>query len=161
RLLPQRGVGAAPDAGTGAARVGHHPAARGLGDELSLGFRADELLEREGQRSPHAAHRPAHARRRHAVRAGQHGGAGHPEVARGAAMRSARPLAAALAVAVVAVAAATPARADDEALVRVLAEQAAVHTGPGFGYRVVYVASRGEVLPAIGRATHDHWFRVQ
>jgi hypothetical protein len=58
-------------------------------------------------------------------------------------------------------ASAAPARADEEALVRVLAEQAAVHTGPGFGYRVVYVASRGEVLPAIGRATHDHWFRVQ
>ena len=53
------------------------------------------------------------------------------------------------------------ARADDQALVRVVAEVADVHTGPGFGYRVVYVAKRGEVLPAIGRATHDHWFRVQ
>ena len=42
--------------------------------------------------------------------------------------------------------AAAPARADDEALVRVLAEQAPVHTGPGFSYRVVYVASRGDVL---------------
>lgn len=57
--------------------------------------------------------------------------------------------------------AAAPARADDEALVRVIAEQAQVHTGPGFAFRVVYVAARGEVLPAIGRATHDHWFRVQ
>ncbi|MDB4981513.1 MAG: type 3 domain protein [Myxococcales bacterium] len=57
--------------------------------------------------------------------------------------------------------AAAPARADDEALVRVLAEQAAVHTGPGFGYRVIYVAARDEVFPAIGRATNDHWFRVQ
>jgi len=66
----------------------------------------------------------------------------------------------AMAAALLAVVAA-PARADDEALVRVLAEQAAVHTGPGFGYRIVYVAARGEVLPAIGRATHDHWFRVQ
>jgi hypothetical protein len=56
---------------------------------------------------------------------------------------------------------ATPARADDEALVRVIAEQAQVHTGPGFGYRVVYLANRDEVLPAIGRATNDHWFRVQ
>jgi hypothetical protein len=53
------------------------------------------------------------------------------------------------------------ARADDEALVRVIAEEAGVHTGPGFGYRVVYVAKRDEVLPAIGRATNDHWFRVQ
>jgi len=53
------------------------------------------------------------------------------------------------------------ARADEEALVRVLAEQAEVHTGPGFGYRTIYVAKRDEVLPAIGRATNDHWFRVQ
>jgi hypothetical protein len=57
--------------------------------------------------------------------------------------------------------AASPARAEDEALVRVIAEQAGVHTGPGFGYRVVYVATHDEVLPAIGRATNDHWFRVQ
>jgi hypothetical protein len=68
---------------------------------------------------------------------------------------------AAAAVLLVAAAGARPARADDEALVRVLVEQAAVHTGPGFGFRVVYRAARGEVLPAIGRATHDHWFRVQ
>jgi hypothetical protein len=63
----------------------------------------------------------------------------------------------ALALALVAPAA----RADDEALVRVVAEEAGVHTGPGFGYRVIYVAKRDEVLPAIGRATNDHWFRVQ
>jgi len=56
---------------------------------------------------------------------------------------------------------ATAARADDEALVRVVAEEAGVHTGPGFGYRVVYVARRDEVLPAIGRAANDRWFRVQ
>jgi hypothetical protein len=54
-----------------------------------------------------------------------------------------------------------PARADDAALVRVLAEEANVHTGPGFSFRVVYVAPRGEVLPAIGRSTADNWFRVQ
>jgi len=53
------------------------------------------------------------------------------------------------------------ARADDRALVRVIAEEAQVHTGPGFGFRVVYRARSGEVLPAIGRATHDHWFRVE
>jgi hypothetical protein len=64
-------------------------------------------------------------------------------------------------VAVALLAVARPARADDEALVRVIAEEAGVHTGPGFGYRVVYVAKRDEVLPAIGRATNDHWFRVQ
>lgn len=54
-----------------------------------------------------------------------------------------------------------PARADDRALVRVIAEEAQVHTGPGFGFRVVYVAKLNEVLPAIGRASHDHWFRVE
>jgi len=53
------------------------------------------------------------------------------------------------------------ARADDDALVRVLAEQAQVHTGPGFAFRVVYVAARGEVLPVVERATRAHWFRVR
>jgi len=53
------------------------------------------------------------------------------------------------------------ARADDEALVRVIAEEANIHTGPGFSFRVIYVAARGEVLPAIGRSTRDNWFRVQ
>jgi hypothetical protein len=64
-------------------------------------------------------------------------------------------------VATAVVLAAPAARAEDEALVRVIAEEAGVHTGPGFGYRVIYVAKRDEVLPAIGRATNDHWFRVQ
>ena len=54
-----------------------------------------------------------------------------------------------------------PARADDRALVRVIAEEAQVHTGPGFAFRVVYSAKLNEVLPAIGRASHDHWFRVE
>ena len=53
------------------------------------------------------------------------------------------------------------ARAGDEALVRVLADEANVHTGPGFSFRTIYVATRGEVLPAIGRSTTDNWFRVQ
>jgi hypothetical protein len=57
--------------------------------------------------------------------------------------------------------AAVEARADDTALVRVVSEEAQVHTGPGFGFRVVYRAQLGEVLPAIGRASHDHWFRVE
>jgi hypothetical protein len=71
-----------------------------------------------------------------------------------------RRLAATLLVAAV-ILQARPARADDEALVRVVAEEAGVHTGPGFGYRVVYVAKRDEVLPALGRASNDRWFRVQ
>ena len=42
-----------------------------------------------------------------------------------------------------------------------IAEAASVRTGPGFGYRVVYRANQGEVLTVIGRATNDHWFRVE
>jgi hypothetical protein len=53
------------------------------------------------------------------------------------------------------------ARGDDEALVRVIAEQASVHTGPGFAFRIVYVATRDDVLPVIERATRAHWFRVR
>jgi hypothetical protein len=53
------------------------------------------------------------------------------------------------------------ARADDQALVRVVAEEASVRTGPGFAFRIVYRAKLGEVMTAIGRATHDHWFRVE
>ena len=53
------------------------------------------------------------------------------------------------------------ARAEDQALVRVVAEEADVRTGPGFGFRPIYRAKLGEVLTAIGRATHDHWFRVE
>src|SRR5262249_37204473 len=52
-----------------------------------------------------------------------------------------------------------PAHAE-ETMVRVLAEQAQVHTGPGFGYRVVYLAGRGEVLRAAERATRGYWFRI-
>jgi len=65
------------------------------------------------------------------------------------------------AVLAAALAAPAPARAEDQALVRVIAEAASVRTGPGFGYRVVYRANQGEVLTVIGRATHDHWFRVE
>ena len=67
----------------------------------------------------------------------------------------------ALAIVVAAAATASPARAGDDALVRVLADEANVHTGPGFSFRVIYIAPRGEVLPAIGRSTTDNWFRVQ
>ncbi len=70
-------------------------------------------------------------------------------------------LAAALTALTVVLAAAQAARADDRALVRVISEEAQVHTGPGFGFRTVYRARQGEVLPAIGRASHDHWFRVE
>lgn len=50
---------------------------------------------------------------------------------------------------------------DDEALVRVIAEKANVHTGPGFSFRTIYVAAQGEVFPAMARSTESHWFRVR
>jgi hypothetical protein len=53
------------------------------------------------------------------------------------------------------------ARAQDEgAVVRVIAEEAEVRTGPGFAYRAVYTATRGETLKADSRASRDYWFHV-
>lgn len=46
-------------------------------------------------------------------------------------------------------------------VVRVIAELAEVKTGPGFSYRTVYVAPRGETLTAVERANREHWFRVK
>lgn len=83
--------------------------------------------------------------------------AGRPSVALSPARRLLLLTAALLATALL------PSRAgaEDETLVRVIAEQAAVRTGPGFAFRSVYVAERGEVLPVIERATAAHWFRVR
>jgi len=53
-----------------------------------------------------------------------------------------------------------PARADDT-LLRVTADEALVHVGPGAGFRVVYRAQRGEVLRAVSRANREHWFQVE
>lgn len=50
--------------------------------------------------------------------------------------------------------------AAEEVLLRVLSEAADVRTGPGFAYRAVYVARRGETLPAVDRAPGAYWFRV-
>jgi hypothetical protein len=56
---------------------------------------------------------------------------------------------------------AAAARADEEgAVVRVIAEEAEVRTGPGFAFRTVYVATRGETLKAEARASRDYWFHV-
>ena len=46
-------------------------------------------------------------------------------------------------------------------VVRVIAELAEVKTGPGFSYRTVYVAPRGETLIAVERANREYWFRVK
>jgi hypothetical protein len=57
--------------------------------------------------------------------------------------------------------AASVAHAEEEgAVVRIIAEEAEVRTGPGFAFRVVYTASRGETLRAERRASRDYWFHV-
>jgi hypothetical protein len=58
----------------------------------------------------------------------------------------------------VALLAAPPARAGE--VVRVLSEAAEVRTGPSFANRSVYVATRGETLEAIDRASVGYWFKV-
>lgn len=60
---------------------------------------------------------------------------------------------------VVLVATATPAAA--EAYLRVIAQKASVHTGPGASYREVYVAERGEVFAVLERGTREYWFKVE
>jgi hypothetical protein len=55
--------------------------------------------------------------------------------------------------------AATGARAD--AYLRVITQQAPVHTGPGSSYRKVYVADRGDVFPVEKRGSEGYWFKVQ
>ncbi len=52
-----------------------------------------------------------------------------------------------------------PARAD--AYLRVIAQHAPVHTGPGAQYRDVYHAERGEVFPVLERGARGYWFRVE
>jgi hypothetical protein len=58
-----------------------------------------------------------------------------------------------------AAAAGSSARAD--AYVRVIAQRAPIHTGPGASYRELYVAERGEVFEVSERGTKGYWFRVE
>jgi hypothetical protein len=66
-------------------------------------------------------------------------------------------LAVAVAIAVIAIG---PATAAAEAYLRVISQQAPVHTGPGGSYRQVYVAERGEVFEVVERGTRGYWFRI-
>ncbi len=65
-----------------------------------------------------------------------------------------------LAACVIATAVAAP-RADADAYLRVIAQRAPVHTGPGATYREVYVARRGQVFAVRERGTRDYWFKVE
>jgi hypothetical protein len=47
-----------------------------------------------------------------------------------------------------------------EGFVRVIAQRAPVHSGPGAGYREVYFADRGQVFEVLERGTREFWYKV-
>jgi hypothetical protein len=75
-----------------------------------------------------------------------------------------RALAGLLAAALVVLAPAAVARAADDddvqAFARVVVDSAELRTGPGVGYRVIYVAHRGETFALDGRPATGFWLRV-
>ena len=64
-------------------------------------------------------------------------------------------LAAALALA------ALPVAASADSYLRVIAQTAPVHSGPGSSYREVFVAERGQVFAVLERGSRDFWFKVE
>ncbi len=48
-----------------------------------------------------------------------------------------------------------------EAYLRVIAQQAPVHSGPSGNYRTVFIAERGQVFEVLERGTKDYWFKVE
>jgi hypothetical protein len=52
------------------------------------------------------------------------------------------------------------ATAHADAYLRVISQQAPVHTGPGGDYREIYVAERGEVFQVLERGGQGFWFRI-
>ena len=64
-----------------------------------------------------------------------------------------------LAVAAILVAAEGVAQAD--AYLRVIAQKAPVHSGPGASYREVYIAERDQVFQVVERGSRDYWFKVE
>jgi hypothetical protein len=55
----------------------------------------------------------------------------------------------------------TSSEAHADAYLRVISQQAPVHTGPGAAYRQVYQAERGEVFTVLERGTRGYWFKVE
>lgn len=62
---------------------------------------------------------------------------------------------------IVALLVAAPGVAAAEAYLRVIAQQASVYSGPGAGYREVYVAERNQVFTVLERGGRDYWFKVE
>jgi len=52
-------------------------------------------------------------------------------------------------------------RADADAYLRVIAQKASVHSGPGASYRELAVAERGQVFQVVERATKEYWFKIE
>ncbi|HEY1554885.1 MAG TPA: SH3 domain-containing protein [Kofleriaceae bacterium] len=52
-------------------------------------------------------------------------------------------------------------RADAEAYLRVIAQKAPVHSGPGNGYREIAVVERNQVFEVVERSTKDYWFKIE
>src|SRR5262249_53763641 len=156
RALSRRGQRSA--VGAHAAHFGGHAAAATrLGDDLPFGLRANPVHQRARQPYSDPTERPADARRRPTHRSGRAGNRPGSDVGERPVMRHFP--AALVAVLVTLILTEPPAHAE-ETMVPVLAERAQVQTGPGFGYRVVYLAGRGEVLRAAERATRGYWFRI-
>ena len=51
--------------------------------------------------------------------------------------------------------------ANADSYLRVIAQRAPVHSGPGPNYREVYYADRGQVFTVLERGTRDYWFKVE
>jgi hypothetical protein len=48
-----------------------------------------------------------------------------------------------------------------DAYLRVITQKAPVHSGPGNGYREVFIAERNQVFQVLERGTKDYWFKVE
>jgi hypothetical protein len=68
------------------------------------------------------------------------------------------PIAVGLALAIALLAA--PSRALAEAFVRIVAQEAPVHSGPGGSYREIAVVERGDIFEVLERGTRDFWYRI-
>jgi len=51
--------------------------------------------------------------------------------------------------------------ANADAYLRVISNDAPLHTGPGAQYRSIYFAERGDVFEVEERSNHSYWFRVR
>lgn len=48
-----------------------------------------------------------------------------------------------------------------DAYLRVIAQKAPVRSGPGPGYREIYIADRNQVFTVLERGSRDYWFKVE